>query len=92
MLKDRFNSKKFKVCKMSTQVMAYVLVVTEVGKEHEVVKELLNINGVTIAQTVYGEFDVVCKIECGNLKSLDESITKIRKIQSIIRTMTLISG
>lgn len=77
---------------MSSQVVAYVLVVTEVGKEHEVVKELLKINGVTIAQTVYGEFDVICKIECDNLKSLDESITKIRKIQSIIRTMTLISG
>ena len=77
---------------MSTSVMAYVLVVTEVGKEHEVVKELLNINGVTIAQTVYGEFDVVSKIECNTLQSLDESITKIRKIQSIIRTMTLISG
>ena len=77
---------------MSSQVVAYVLVVTEVGKEHEVVRELLKINGVTIAQTVYGEFDVICKVECSNLKSLDESITKIRKIQSIIRTMTLISG
>ncbi|MDQ1281415.1 MAG: hypothetical protein QG670_2680 [Thermoproteota archaeon] len=92
MLIERFDSKRFKVYKMSTSVVAYVLVVTEVGKEHEVVKELLNINGVTIAQTVYGEFDVVSKIECNTLQSLDESITKIRKIQSIIRTMTLISG
>ena len=77
---------------MSNQVVAYVLIVTEVGKEHELIQNLLSINGVTVAQTVYGEFDVICKVECNNLKSLDESITKVRKIQSIIRTMTLISG
>jgi len=77
---------------MASQVDAYVLIVTEVGKEHEIIQELNKIHGVTIAQTVYGEFDVICKVECDNLKSLDESITKIRKIQSIIRTMTLISG
>jgi DNA-binding Lrp family transcriptional regulator len=78
--------------KMSSKVVAYVLIVTEVGKEREVVKELLGIEGVTLAQTVYGEFDAICKIECSNLKSLDESITKARMTQSIIRTMTLIAG
>jgi len=77
---------------MSITVIAYVLVVTEVGTEHQVVEELESINGVTFAQTVYGEFDVICKVESNNLKSLDESITKIRKIKRIIRTMTLISG
>ncbi len=77
---------------MSNQVVAYVLVTTEVGKEHEVVQELLEIEGIILAQTVYGEFDVICKVECSNLKSLDASITKIRKIQSLIRTMTLIAG
>jgi DNA-binding Lrp family transcriptional regulator len=77
---------------MSITVIAYVLVVTEVGTEHQVVEELESINGVTFAQTVYGEFDVICKVESNNLKNLDESITKIRKIKSIIRTMTLISG
>ena len=78
--------------RMSIKVIAYVLVVTAVGTEHKVVEELKSIDGVTFAQTVYGEFDVICKVECDNLKNLDESITKIRKIKSIIRTMTLISG
>ncbi len=80
------------IIRMSLKVIAYVLVVTEVGTEHKVVEELQSINGVTFAQTVYGEFDVICKIECDYLKNLDGSITKIRKIKSIIRTMTLISG
>jgi len=77
---------------MCAKVTSYVLVVTEVGKEHEVVQELLKIEGVTVAQTVYGEFDVITKVESDNLKDLDAAITKIRKIGGIIRTMTLISG
>ncbi len=78
--------------KMATHVIGYVLVVTEVGKEHEVVQELLNVDGVVEAQTVYGEFDILCKVDCKDLKSLDSAITKVRKISSVIRTMTLISG
>ena len=80
------------VSKMSKQVIGYVLVVTEVGKEHEVVQELLEIDGVIEAQTVYGEFDILCKVSNEDLKTLDTTITKVRKIQSVIRTMTLISG
>lgn len=78
--------------KMSNLVVAYVLIVTDVGKEHEVVQQLLEIEGITLAQTVYGEFDAICKLECDTLRILDLSITKVRKIQSIIRTMTLIAG
>jgi DNA-binding Lrp family transcriptional regulator len=77
---------------MSNKVVAYVLVVTNVGTEHQVVEKLASTEGVTLAQTVYGEFDAICKVECSNLKDLDESITKVRKIKNIIRTMTLISG
>jgi len=78
--------------KMCAKVSSYVLVVTEVGKEHEIVQDLLAIEGVNVAQTVYGEFDVMTKVDCDNLKDLDAAITKIRKINGIIRTMTLISG
>ena len=77
---------------MCAKVTSYVLVVTDVGKEHEVVQELLKIEGETVAQTVYGEFDVITKVDSENLKDLDAAITKIRKIGGIIRTMTLISG
>jgi len=77
---------------MAKHVTGYVLMVTDVGKEHEVVEDLLKIEGVAEAQTVYGEFDILCKVDCEDLKSLDSTITKVRKIQSVIRTMTLISG
>lgn len=74
------------------KVVAYVLVVTNVGTEHEVVEEIKKISGVTLAQTVYGEFDAISRVECETLQILDASITKIRKIHNILRTMTLISG
>jgi len=77
---------------MCAKVSSYVLVVTEVVKEYEIVQELVAIEGVNVAQTVYGEFDVMTKVDCDNLKDLDAAITKIRKINGIIRTMTLISG
>jgi DNA-binding Lrp family transcriptional regulator len=73
-------------------VVIYVLVVTEVGKENEVAGELGKIKGVTEAKTVYGEFDVVARIEAQNLKEVDEIITSLRKIPGIIRTVTLISA
>ena len=76
---------------MSSQVIAYVLLVTEVGKEYEIVQELKKIKGVTEAKAVYGEFDIVTRIEGTDLKSLDESVTKLRRISSVIRTVTLIS-
>jgi DNA-binding Lrp family transcriptional regulator len=73
-------------------VVIYVLVVTEVGKENEVARALGKIKGVTEAKTVYGEFDVVARIEAQNLKEVDEIITSLRKISGIIRTVTLISA
>ncbi|HID18460.1 TPA: Lrp/AsnC family transcriptional regulator [Candidatus Bathyarchaeota archaeon] len=73
-------------------VVIYVLMVTEVGKENEVAGALGKIKGVTEAKTVYGEFDVVARIEAQNLKEVDEIITSLRKIPGIIRTVTLISA
>ena len=82
----------FRGIEKMSQVVAYVLMVTVVGKEHEVIEKLLKINGVSEARTVYGEFDILCVVMQDDLKLLDESITKIRRIESIMRTLTLISG
>lgn len=74
------------------QVIAYILMVTEIGKEYDVVKEISKIKGVTETRSVYGEFDVIARVEAEDLKTLDDAVTKIRKIASIIRTVTLISA
>lgn len=77
---------------MSSPVVAYVLFITEVGKEYEIIQELKKIKGVTETKAVYGEFDIVTRIEGTDLRSLDESVTKLRGIPSVIRTVTLISS
>lgn len=77
---------------LSTQVISYVLLVTEVGKEYEVVQELKKIKGVEEVKAVYGEFDIVSRIEGADLKAMDEAVTKLRKIPGVIRTVTLISS
>ena len=78
---------------MSTsKVVAYVLIVTDVGKEHDIADGLLKINGIVKTNVVYGEFDVIAEINCSDLKSIDQTITKLRKNSSVIRTSTLISS
>jgi DNA-binding Lrp family transcriptional regulator len=68
------------------------LLIAEVGKEYEVVQELKEIKGMQEVKAVYGEFDIVSRIEGVDLKALDEAVTKLRKIPSVIRTVTLISS
>jgi len=77
---------------MSSQLVVYLLLVTEVGKEHEILDNLKEMEEVSEARVVYGEFDVVCKVMPKSLRRLDEIVTKIRKTSSIIRTVTLISS
>ncbi|MBS7643469.1 Lrp/AsnC ligand binding domain-containing protein [Candidatus Bathyarchaeota archaeon] len=69
---------------------AYMLIVTSVGKEHNVMKELKKIPGITSADVVYGEFDIIVKIE-GSLAVIDEANAKIRKVPDVLRTVTLIA-
>ena len=73
-------------------VVIYVLIVSEIGKELTVKSALDEIKGVTEVRTVYGEYDVVARVETPTLKELDEIVTLLRKITGIIRTVTLISA
>lgn len=74
------------------EVIAYVLIVTEIGKEHEVVKKLSEIEGVKEVRSVYGEYDIVARLQGSSLNEVDTMITKIRKTPGILRTVTLISA
>jgi DNA-binding Lrp family transcriptional regulator len=73
-------------------VTAYILIVTEVGKEYDVVRKLKEMKSTVEVAVVYGEYDAFVKFMVGNLKELDAIVTEIRKIPGIIRTITLISS
>lgn len=67
-----------------------MLMVVAVGKEHEIIRKVQKIPGVVEADVVYGEFDVVTKIE-GTLRQLDNVNLKVRKLSDVLRTVTLIA-
>jgi len=73
-------------------LVSYLLLLVDVGKEHAVAKELRKMPGVTEAQVVYGEFDVVARIELGDVTLMDETVTMARKLPGVTRTSTLISS
>jgi len=73
-------------------MITYILVVTKIGEEHSVVEELEGVSGITEVLTVYGEFDVIARIEHEDMRTLDVVVTKLRTIDGVLRTVTLISA
>jgi len=68
-------------------VIAFVLCVTQAGKEKEVLDKLSKLKEVEEAHIVYGEYDVIAKIKLDDLKMLDTFIVdKIRGIGEILDT------
>jgi hypothetical protein len=73
-------------------LVSYLLLLVDVGKEHGIAKELRKLPSVTEAQVVHGGFDVVARIELGDVTLMDVTITMARKLPSVTRTSTLISS
>jgi DNA-binding Lrp family transcriptional regulator len=74
----------------SENVEAFVLIVVERGAEEEVLRGLVEIEGVSESSLVYGEFDIHCKIEVKTMANLREVITRIRELR-VATTETLIA-
>ena len=78
------------------RVVAFVLAVTEVGREYEVVEKIREVAkqaGVDVeAYVVYGEYDVAAKIVADGLKKIDRAVTMIRTLPGVMRTVTLIAA
>ncbi|MCQ5363014.1 MAG: Lrp/AsnC ligand binding domain-containing protein [Candidatus Methanomethylicia archaeon] len=73
-------------------VVAYMLLVTDTGKEYDVINEVKKISGITECRAVYGEFDVFIRIEVADFVSLDEIVTQIRRVPGVLQTTTLVSS
>ncbi|MGQ9759156.1 MAG: Lrp/AsnC ligand binding domain-containing protein [Candidatus Methanomethylicaceae archaeon] len=73
-------------------VIAYMLLITDTGKEYDIIKEVKKIGGVSECRAVYGEFDVFIRVEVSDLISLDEIVTKIRRVSGVIQTTTLVAS
>ncbi|MEX0862643.1 Lrp/AsnC ligand binding domain-containing protein [Nitrosopumilus sp.] len=69
---------------------AYVVIHCDNGEEYTTLKNLSHIPEVKEADVVFGFYDVICKIEASDEKTLDHILTKaIRSLPHIKTSMTL---
>ena len=59
------------------------------GKEKELLEKVKSLRGKVSVDMVHGSFDVVMLLE-GDLKTIDDTILKVRSLQSVSRTETLL--
>ena len=70
-------------------VSAYVLINTAMGKTGEVTKEISNINGVTKAESVTGQYDAIAVVEADDINDLGKIVAnQIQKVADVIGTIT----
>lgn len=70
---------------------AYVLGVSQIGREKEVLEKCIGIKDVVEGTVVFGEYDVIVKIMTDDVKELSRRVEEIRRIEGLLRTTTLIS-
>jgi DNA-binding Lrp family transcriptional regulator len=72
-------------------VLAYVLFKVGSGTEREVCQKLIEFDEVLHADIIFGEYDVVTKIETADLAKLEEFVSlKVRNVPNVLVTSTMI--
>lgn len=81
---------------MNTMPSAYILLNTKPNAELEIIskiKDLMNANN-QIAEYeihgVYGVYDMIVKIECPEMENLRDILGKIRRVNKVISTITML--
>ncbi len=76
------------------KVKAYLLAVVEIGKDHDVAEKLksLDENSKISVDLVFGEFDLVAVIETDSIRRLDRLVTQVRKLDGVLKTVTLVAS
>jgi len=71
-------------------IQAYVMILCNKGEEYSTLKNLCKIPEIKEADVVFGFYDIICKIETTDNKTLENIITKtVRKLPDIESSMTL---
>lgn len=72
-------------------VSAYILVTTKSGAEKDVLTALKKVPNMKNARMLYGEYDIIAKIQLTDIATLNEYLlANIRPISGVERTSTLI--
>lgn len=71
----------------------FVLIITSPMYEHEVYNKLLKNEKIKEIHPLFGEYDLIIKIDCNDFQSMGEFIiNEIRTLKGIIATKTLTSA
>lgn len=74
---------------------AYVFITTKPGTSQEVVdaiREARRVEGVILADSIYGRFDAIVVIEAEDLRAVSEVVYKvIEKIPNVVHTETALT-
>ena len=70
--------------------IAYVLISADPGKEYDIYNHLLKVPAVRDLMPLFGEYDLICKVEGPDFDSLGQTILgRIRSIAGVANTRTL---
>jgi DNA-binding Lrp family transcriptional regulator len=71
----------------------FILIRVEAKKEDEVYDHLVKVKEIEGIREVFGEYDMICRMEARNLKEMRSLvIQKVRSVPGVIATTTLITS
>ena len=74
-------------------VYAYIMVRVDAGKERDVLKQVSGFPEVKDAHIIYGEWDLILKIEAKNIEDITAFVVdKLRKVDAVKLTSTMITA
>jgi DNA-binding Lrp family transcriptional regulator len=72
-------------------ITAYVMIIAKAGMEKSVVETLADLEAVKEVDVVYGDYDIIARLELDEVAELSDFImTNIRPVEGVQRTSTLI--
>ena len=75
---------------VNEMVIGFILISTAPAKEHDVFKALMNVTEIVELHPLFGEYDLIAKIEARDFNTLGQIVVeKVRSIPGVIDTKTL---
>lgn len=70
--------------------LGFILISTEAGRDHDVYDLLLKVPEITEMMPLFGEFDLIAKVETNSFDDLGQVVNeKVRSIPGVTDTRTL---
>lgn len=73
------------------KVVAYVLLVTDSNRSQQIYEDLKNFEKVKECNMIYGDYDIILKVELSNLAEMTAFMMEIRHQFAIKKSSTLIT-